>query len=79
MAVVTSFPLREVPLTFRPRSEVVTEMSALLVQYDAWRNEADALRVLIWRGNYSSFEAQRYLDDARQGAMQSVVAREMGK
>lgn len=77
MAVVTTFPLRDGPLAGKTREEVVAAMGADLVRFDAWRNEADAIRALMWRGVYSSWEIMRELDNARQAAMQSVVAKQM--
>lgn len=83
MAVIQNFPLRDGPLLSRSRSEVVAAMAADLVRLDAWRNQHDAFRALLWQRDasnrpvYNSFEVSRYLDDARQMAMQSAVAREM--
>lgn len=83
MAVITSFPLRDGALLSKSRSEVVASMAADLVRLDAWRNQADAMRALLWqrdaanRPRYCSFEVSRFLDDARQAAMQHAVAKVM--
>lgn len=83
MAVITSFPLVDVALLSKSRSETVAAMAADLVRLDAWRNHADAMRALLWqrdasnRPRYCSFEVSRFIDDARQAAMQDVVAKVM--
>lgn len=71
--MIITFPARE------SRAALVARMAADLVRYDAWRNKDDALRSLVFGCRYGSFEAVTYLDDARQLAMQSVVAREMAR
>lgn len=78
---VTDFPLIDgpLPIAFRPRKVVVEEMAAILVKYDSFRNEADAIRCLLALRVYSSFEVLRYIDDVRQYAMQQIVAREMSE
>jgi hypothetical protein len=75
-----NFPLIDGPLATHgeSRDELVKRMAADLVTYDAFRNEADAIRSLMARG-YPSFAVARFVDDARQVAMQGVVAAEMMK
>jgi hypothetical protein len=81
---ITGFPLRDGPLLAKSRAEIVKAMAADLVRLDAWRNQQDAMRALLWQRDASgqpvfcSFEVSRYLDDARQAAMQNAVAKVMG-
>lgn len=49
-----------------------------LVEADAFANLADAIRLLMWKG-YGSLNIAMHADNARQAAMQSVVAREMAR
>jgi hypothetical protein len=56
--------------------DVAIRMAKDLIAYDAFRVEADAIRSLMNRG-YSPFDVLRYVDDARQVAMQDIVAREI--
>lgn len=60
------------------REETVNLLTADLVTYDAFRNKSDAVRCLLARRHHS-LDVARYLDDARQAAFQTVVAREMAK
>jgi hypothetical protein len=75
-----NFPLIDGSLSERreSRDELVKRMAADLVTYDAFRNEGDAIRSLMAKG-YSSFAVLRFVDDARQVAMQCVVAAEISK
>lgn len=57
---------------------LVERMAADLVAADAFANVADAIRLLMWKG-YGSIDIAVLADDARQVAMQSVVAREMAR
>lgn len=76
--IVTVFPLNDGPLArYRPRAEVVTAMAGDLVRLDAFASEADAIRCLMARRVYTSYEIMSYIDDARQVAMQEVVAEQM--
>lgn len=61
-----------------PRSELVKRMAADLIKYDAVGNEQDSIRSLFGRG-YSMVDIVMCIDDARQVAMQEVVAREMAR
>lgn len=61
------------------RRETVEKMARDLVQYDAFGNEADAIRSLMWTHRYSPYDVMVLVDDARQVAQQTIVAREMGK
>lgn len=58
------------------RDRTVNVLAADLVTYDAFRNKSDAVRCLLARG-HRSLDVARYLDDARQVAAQTAVAREM--
>ena len=60
-----------------PRSQVTALMAADLVRLDAFRSEADAIRALMALKLYTTFEIMTCVDDARQAAVQSLVAREM--
>jgi hypothetical protein len=79
-AVVMNSFLIDGPLmsTFDRRKAMIERMAKDLVKFDAAQNEADAIRSLMARG-YSPFAVLRYVDDARQVAFQSIVAREMAK
>lgn len=81
MAVISTFPLidgglSQVPLS---RAQVVELMAADLERLDAFRSEADAIRALMGLKLYSTFEIMTCVDDARQAAMQIVVAREISE
>lgn len=56
----------------------VEQMADALIRFEAYGNEQDAVRSLFGNG-YRMFEICLLLDDARQAAMQRVVAREMGQ
>jgi len=77
---LTTLRLIEGPLTGpRARRElIVARMAKDLVTYDAFRVEADAIRALMAR-EYSPFDVLRFVDDARQVAVQEIVAKEMSK
>lgn len=79
MTIISStFPLIDGPLSapHESREDLVRRMAERLVTYDAYRNEGDAIRCLMMKG-FSPFEVMRFVDDARQVATQSVVAKEM--
>lgn len=61
------------------RAEMVERMAADLIQFDAFRDERDAIRALTWCGRHGAYDVMVLVDDARQRAMQEVVAREMGE
>lgn len=61
-----------------PRSELVARMARDLIKYDAIGNEQDSIRSLFGRG-FSMVDIVMCIDDARQVAMQEVVAREMAR
>ena len=78
---MTTFPalrLIDGPAAPLSRSEKVKRMAEVLVKYDAWRNEGSAARTLRNQG-YGAFDVLTLIDDARQVAMQSVVAVEMSR
>lgn len=58
------------------REALVKRMAADLVAAKAFCSVADAIRLLMWKG-YRSVDIALLADDARQVAMQSVVAKEM--
>lgn len=60
------------------RTALVQRMAKDLVRYDAAQNEADAIRSLFGRG-YTMTDIVMLVDDARQVAMQEIVAAEMAK
>lgn len=60
------------------RADVVARMAKDLVKYEAYGVETDAIRSLMNRG-YSPYHVLRWVDDARQVAMQEIVAREMSE
>ena len=78
MGAVFNFPLIDGPLSapHESREDLVRRMAERLVAYDSFRNEGDAMRCLMMKG-FSPFEVMRFVDDARQVAMQDVVAREI--
>ncbi len=65
------------------RQQLVEAMAADLVRWDAWRDEGDAFRSLVYAQasdgsqKYSSFEVGTCIDDARQAAAQTIVADQM--
>ena len=60
------------------RDAMAQRMADHLVKHDAFTNESDAIRSLMASG-YPPLDIAILADDARQVAMQSVVAREMSK
>lgn len=60
------------------RDDLVRRMAADLVAADAFRNKRDAINCLFGCRVYHSVDIAHLLDDARQTAMQTVVAAEMG-
>ena len=61
---------------FTARRKTVERMAADLVRFEAFRSETDAIRSLYGAG-YPMLDIVVCVDDARQAAMQQVVAREM--
>lgn len=59
------------------RKPLVQSMAATLVRLNTFQDERDAIRSL--RGTYAMADIVMLIDDARQAAMQTVVAEEMGK
>jgi len=59
------------------RQRLVSDMAQALLKYDAFRNEADAMRCLLVQRRWSTFDVLACLDDARQVAMQEMVAEAM--
>jgi len=60
------------------RRALVARMAQDLVRYDAHANEADAIRSLYGAG-YPMADIVMLVDDARQVAVQEIVAKEMSK
>jgi hypothetical protein len=60
------------------RIGLVARMAADLVRFEAHGSEPDAIRSLFGAG-YPMADIVMLVDDARQVAMQEVVAREMAK
>lgn len=58
------------------REDLARRMAADLVRHDAYANKWDAVRCLLAK-KYDSVDVAILLDDARQVAMQDVVAREI--
>jgi hypothetical protein len=58
------------------RDALVRRMADDLIECDAYANKLDACRCLLAK-RYDSVDVAILLDDARQVAMQDVVAREM--
>lgn len=61
------------------RKDLVTRMAKDLIRFDAVADERDAIRALAWCGSYGTLDVVLLVDDARQVAMQEIVAAEMGK
>jgi hypothetical protein len=59
------------------REATVHAMAADLIRFESFHTTSDAVRSLM--GHYKAMEIALYADDARQVAMQGVVAREMMK
>jgi hypothetical protein len=72
--VTTLHPLIDVSLSAE-RASLVAQMAADLLAKDAFADRGKSVRTLM--GRYSTFEIMALLDDARQVAMQHVVAMEM--
>lgn len=60
------------------RAVTVMNMAAHLLKRDAFRTESDAIRSLLGNG-FNISEIVLLVDDARQAAVQAVVAAEMAK
>jgi hypothetical protein len=61
------------------KRELVAQMAKDLIRFDAVADERDAIRALSWCGRYSAYDVLVLLDDARQVAMQEIVAKEISK
>lgn len=70
-------PMTSGPMPFTSRQDLVVAMAADLVFYDAFRSETDAIRSLYGTRRYNMGYIMLCIDDARQLAFQTVVAREM--
>lgn len=58
------------------RVDMVRRMAADLVEFGAYHNHHDAL-LCLRVARYSHLDIIAFMDDARQAAVQTVVAREM--
>lgn len=79
----TTILLLEGPLSIAAglskRQRLVSDMAQALLKYDAFRNEADAFWTLQNREMWSTYDIIVCIDDARQVAMQEIVAKEMSE
>ena len=73
------FHLLEAPLMAcqQGRLALVERMANVLLMQGAYGSREDAVQALFWNGDFRSFEVARFVDDARQVAVQEMVAREM--
>lgn len=81
MKIARSFTLLDGSMTSN-HSDVVRSMAADLIRFDATKNEADAMRALMWTGRYHAFDVVALVPDAMQVAYQQtvdVVAKELRK
>jgi uncharacterized membrane protein len=76
MRTITSLRLIDGPLVLVDQTEVVKRMGAQLMTDDAFRNRTDAM-LSLRRAGFDTLEIVLNLDDARQVAVQTIVAREM--
>lgn len=60
------------------RKALIERMAQDLVRYEAYQNEADAIRSLFGRG-YTMADIVMLVDDARALAFQDIVAKEMSR
>ena len=70
-------PLIDAQMTRRAR--LVKCMAADLIRYEAAHNEPDAIRSLYGTRRYQMADIVMLIDDARQAAVQEIVAAEMEK
>ncbi len=61
------------------RQRLVSDMAAVLLQFDAFRNQSDSWWTLSNCRRWSTFDILNCLDDARQVAMQETVAKVMSE
>lgn len=73
----TAFRLLDGPLSPPAYTATVKLMAAVLIECDAFRDERDSIRALM--GKFPMVEIVVHGDNARQYAMQTVVAKEMAK
>jgi hypothetical protein len=81
MGTIIAFPLLDGPLTApteKERPDLVFRMAADLLETNTFGNHHDAFVTLVLRG-HRSFLVARFIDDARQRAMQALVAAEMSE
>lgn len=60
------------------RTDLVARMAKELIRQDTYHTERDAIRSLVGNG-FSALDVMVVVDDARQVAMQHVVAMEMSR
>jgi hypothetical protein len=60
------------------QADLIQKMAADLIRFDALGNEADSIRSLYGAG-YSAMDVMMLIDDVRQVAVQTLVAREMSE
>lgn len=80
LASILTAPIRLIdgPLIYTRRNETVARMAQALVAEDAFHSEQDAIRLLMHKG-FPPVQVFNLIDDARQLAMQHVVARERSR
>lgn len=77
---VISFPLIDGSLVNwqQHRENLARLMAEDLVERDAWHTEGEAVRALYRTRKYKMGDIMALVDDVRQIAMQTLVAKEMG-
>ncbi len=60
------------------RQQVVDQMAAELVRWEAHHNEDDAFRALVFSSKYKILDVALLFRDATYVAAQTIVAQEMG-
>lgn len=80
LASILTSPIRLIdgPLVYTARAETVARMAKILILEDVFHSERDAIRMLIHK-RFPPVAVFNMIDDARQVAMQHVVAAEMAK
>lgn len=81
MTVTLSFPLPDGSISLDGvniiRVSLVVRMARVLVDEECFSDHADSIQALVSSGRFSYFDILVCIDDARQTAMQHVVAMEM--
>lgn len=81
MTITTIHPLPNGPISLDGvniiRVSLVVRMARVLVDEECFSDHTDSIQALVASGLFSYFDIMVCIDDARQTAMQHVVAREM--